>query len=631
MKPFHKIEEEKMKLRSITTLIIIAIITSLSISSRVFAETHNFSQMEMEHAMAVHSMHVKELFELPGVHGVGIGESSGKLGIVILVDDESELKYIPKSVGNMPAAIHVVGEITAHTINLGVSGGNSLICNGYCAGGTVGFKVCDNTTTGVDGIVTNNHVAASGCPGLCPNNSPIGTAFFSPGVIDTKPVCSTTGAVNIGSLRRFVPLVLDGLTTNYVDAALVQSTDAFVSNNIHGLGVQNNTVVAPSLGQAVCKSGRTSGVTCGTVTGINMTVNVNYGQPCGTARFSNAIMYSPTAPYTVMSQPGDSGSPVVNANTNAAVALNFAGTQSGIGIGNPIGAVLSALQVSLCSSSTWVSISGATASSPALAWNPVANELHMVVRASDGTLWAATFNSNGVFNNDWVNVPGLTASTPALAWNAAANKLQLVVRASNNTLWAATFTSSGVFNNDWESIAGLTDSPPALAWNPSANNLFMVVKASDGSIWTSTFSSTGTFNNNWAPISGMTASPPALAWNPVANEIQMVIRASNNTLWGSTFSPSGVFNNDWVSMPGLTPDTPAIAWDGFDSNISMIVRASDNTMWSSTFSSTGSFNNDWANFPGQTVSAPALAYLPSIGYIETVVRAADNSLWTILY
>jgi len=50
-----------------------------------------------------------------------------------------------------------------------------------------------------------------------------------------------------------------------------------------------------------------------------------------------------------MSQPGDSGSPVVDSGTHKAVALNFAG-DGYYGYGNPIGDVLSALNVSLCGS-----------------------------------------------------------------------------------------------------------------------------------------------------------------------------------------------------------------------------------------------------------------------------------------
>jgi hypothetical protein len=339
-----------MKYKMHMILIMAVMMPFLRVSPEAFAETPIFSSREIAHAKAVHAQHLEEIMSLPGIHGVGIGEEFGQIGILILVDDESRTTHVPKTVEDMPAIVRSVGEITADQINLGVDGGNNIICSGYCASGTVGFKVCDNTTSGVGGFITNNHVAAIGCLGLCPNNAPLGTNFFSPSFCDG-------GTTNVGTLNSFIPIVLDDATLNYVDAAFVQSTDAQVSNNIQGIGPQNNTVVTAYLGQAVCKSGRTSGLTCGTVTGINLTIRVDYSDVgnCGTAIFSNQVMYSPTSPYTVMSQSGDSGSPVVEVNTNAAVALNFAGDTSGDGFGNPIGAVLSALQVSLCSSVSDVS------------------------------------------------------------------------------------------------------------------------------------------------------------------------------------------------------------------------------------------------------------------------------------
>ena len=277
-------------------------------------------------------------------------------------------------------------------------------------------------------------------------------------------------------------------------------------------------------------------------------------------------------------------------------------------------------------------ISGLTADAPALAWNAGANKMQMVVRASNDTLWASTFNSSGVFNNDWVNIPGLTASAPALAWNPVTNKMQMVVRASNNTLWASTFNSSGVFNNDWVNIPGLTADAPALAWNPLANKMQLAVRGSDGSsIWTATFNSSGVFNNDWVHISGAMASFPALAWNQGTNEMQLVVRASNSTIWESTFNSSGVFNNDWVNVPGMTADAPALAWNAGANEMQMVVRASDGTIWASTFNSSGVFNNDWFNIPGITADAPALAWNPVASEMQIVVRASNNTLWIIMY
>jgi hypothetical protein len=286
---------------------------------------------------------------------------------------------------------------------------------------------------------------------------------------------------------------------------------------------------------------------------------------------------------------------------------------------------------SISSGQAWTSLPGKTPSPPALAWNPGSSKLQIVVRAGDNSLWTATFNSSGVFNNDWASIPGRSVSPPALAWNTTANKMQMVVRASDNSIWVSSFSSTGTFNNDWASIPGMAASPPGLAWNAAASKMQLVVRASDNSIWVSSFNSAGTFSNNWASIPGRTVSPPALAWNAAANKMQMVVRASDNSIWVSSFNSAGTFNNDWISISGRTVEPPALAYDSSASEVGMVVRASDNSIWFATFNSTGAFNNDWVNISGATPSAPAMAYLPSVGNFEIVIRASDDSLWRLLY
>ena len=350
----------------------VALSLSLGVSTADAMDRIVLSKEALSQAVTVQAQHEKELISRPGVKGVGIGAKDGQAGILILVDQQSREFEMPTTVGDMPVIVKEVGRIVAEQVmDLGQSAGNDILCGGpgpctggtcnFCDVGTAGFKVCDNTAPNVGGFITNNHVAVSGCPGKCPNNAPIGTNLFHPGLVDNVPVCTTTGATNVGTLNRFVTMVLDGSTQNDVDAAFVQSTDALVSENIDGIGAQNNTTYnTVALGDPVCKSGRTTGVTCGTITGINLTIDVGYDQAgdpspglCGTGagRFRNIIMYSPTPPDTDMSQGGDSGAPVIlNDGTNRAVALHFAGVSGGAdGYGTPIDTVLTQLNVSLCS------------------------------------------------------------------------------------------------------------------------------------------------------------------------------------------------------------------------------------------------------------------------------------------
>ena len=232
----------------------------------------------------------------------------------------------------------------------------------------------------------------------------------------------------------------------------------------------------------------------------------------------------------------------------------------------------------------------------------------------------------------WKGIPGRAASSPALAWNPAADKIQIVLRAANDSIWAASFSSAGVFKDDWASIPGRTASSPALAWNPTANKLQMVVRASDDSIWAASFSSAGVFNNDWVCISGMTASSPALAWNPAANKLQMVVRASDDSIWAASFSSAGAFNNDWTSVPARTVDSPALTWDDLASEFCIVVRSSGDSIWFNTFVSSTDLSEAWTLVPGKkTASSPGMAYIPSSDYLCVVVRASDDSLWEMSY
>lgn len=129
---------------------------------------------------------------------------------------------------------------------------------------------------------------------------------------------------------------------NPIDAALAKPVDAsLVSNEILNIGQITGTTT-PTLAMKVRKMGRTTGLTPGTITVINTTVDVNYTTLAGnkTARFSGQTM------TTGMSQPGDSGSLIVAEDSQNAVGLLFAGSGA-VTVFTPIDAVLSRLNVQI--------------------------------------------------------------------------------------------------------------------------------------------------------------------------------------------------------------------------------------------------------------------------------------------
>ena len=319
---------------------------------------------DLGRAMAAQAANQPALLATEGVKGVGIGGSGESLSLLVLVDNTNTAAILPSSLDGFPVRVLTVGTIHAEQcgannpqiayplpVPLGVSGGNALLFVGCCASGTIGFKVRDNNT-GEIGWISNNHVVGHGVDG-CPSTAPFGTPEYQPGSIDVN--CNPVQ--NIGTLTRTIPIDFSG-GDNLVDCGFVLSSDAAISANILNLGAQVNNIVPAFIGQFVRKNGRTTDCTEGIVAGLNMTVAVDYSESspcattCGTAIFTNQILIQPIIGTNAFVLSGDSGSPVVDADNNA-VGLVFAADSIGESVmANPIGAVLSALDVSLTSTAS---------------------------------------------------------------------------------------------------------------------------------------------------------------------------------------------------------------------------------------------------------------------------------------
>jgi hypothetical protein len=216
--------------------------------------------------------------------------------------------------------------------HFGVSGGNvNDITSRFCCSGTLGALI---TSGGTQYVLSNNHVLARG------DKAVAGEDVSQPGLIDNNCQISTvvadfTGAAALGS---------------NVDAAVAQLRSGTMDSTgfIEDIGVPSSTIVNPSVGLSVAKSGRTTGFTTGTIASINTSVNVQYQASCGqgkkfTVGYTNQVVIN----SSTFSAGGDSGSLIVTNNaSHNPVALLFAGSSSTT-IGNPIGEVLTKLGTAL--------------------------------------------------------------------------------------------------------------------------------------------------------------------------------------------------------------------------------------------------------------------------------------------
>jgi hypothetical protein len=262
---------------------------------------------------------------------------------------------------------------------LGSSGGNNNDFDAHgntivdCCSGTLGALIQDED--GKQYLLSNNHVLARS------DQATVGDAIVQPGLIDNNctPNGEGGGTQPVAALTGWVPL--NSKSTN-VDAAIAEAGSHTVdaSGSIQELGARQSdgTLAAAPLGTSstdgkgetatlalrVAKSGRTTGLTCGDVSAIDVDVLVDYYKDCAetepylTKTFTNQVGVSGNR----LSDAGDSGAVLVDADSAEPVGLYFAGGTDASGVGqgmaNPVNDVLSELSTQVGNRGNYTFVGG---------------------------------------------------------------------------------------------------------------------------------------------------------------------------------------------------------------------------------------------------------------------------------
>jgi len=315
----------------------------------------------MDDAKAVKKQYQRTLLGKPNVVGVGVGykfvggEKTDTPCVIVFVRQKvapeslSADEMVPAQIEGVSTDVIESGPIYAqqsNTAKFRPAPGGVSIGHYQITAGTLGVVVRDKNT-GERLILSNNHVLANA------NDATPGDPIIQPGAADG----GTVSGDQIGTLLRFQPITYDqssqapgcNVATTYaalgnfiaqalgsehrvaayrpqqaanlVDAALARPLNGSdVLDEIMEVGAISGAVEALP-GMPVRKSGRTTALTTGEIMAIDATVTVGYGAG-RTAVFEQQLVAG------AMSQPGDSGSLVVEAGTQRAVGLLFAGSDT---------------------------------------------------------------------------------------------------------------------------------------------------------------------------------------------------------------------------------------------------------------------------------------------------------------
>lgn len=289
------------------------------------------SEDALEHVKDVQERNTNRLMAMNGVEGTAIGyNQNDRLAIKVFTAGPG-VRGIPRELEGVPVQVVVTGKIYAlvdptdrfpRPVPTGVSTGHPDI-----TAGTIACRVTDGDNVYA---LSNNHVYANS------NKATIGDNVLQPGTAD--------GGVDpddaIGTLFDFEPIVFHPRARNTIDAAIALSDTDNLGNATPdgGYGTPSSTIFEGDLlDLGVQKYGRTTKLTKGVITGVNVTVRVGYSR--GTARFVKQIMVESGTEFI---GGGDSGSLLVTDDTDCnPVGLLFAGNGSGtMAIANRINLVL---------------------------------------------------------------------------------------------------------------------------------------------------------------------------------------------------------------------------------------------------------------------------------------------------
>ena len=307
-----------------------------------------------------------DLMRQPEILGTAVGIDAADTPVLtVYVDRDSAnagevIRNLPREFRGVGVQVHLTDKFRAmpghgggggggvsHTarqtapIQLGTSGGwGNDLANGFCCGGTLGSLV---SIGGQQHILSNYHVfEADIVPGGNNIVAMTGDPIIQPGLIDVN--CSLNNAQSVATLVK-----VNSLPGHNVDCSVARVISGKVRTDgaILEIGTISHSTVGASINQAVKKSGRTTGLTRSSVSGLNATISVAYDNECAggaafTKTFTGQIVIANRGSKFLNS--GDSGSLMVEdvATNPKAVGLLFAGSSS-TAIANPINDVLTYL------------------------------------------------------------------------------------------------------------------------------------------------------------------------------------------------------------------------------------------------------------------------------------------------
>jgi hypothetical protein len=299
-----------------------------------------------------------------------VSGSSSRASAVVLVNSAGVTSNPAMHQASMPQPV-LMGSSGGNNADYDTRG-NQIV---DCCSGTLGALIEDENKRQY--LLSNNHVLARSDhagvgdtivqPGLIDNNcTPLGSGAGTETTSSVAPVAQLTGWLPLTSKLTNADAAIAQVATGNIDPAgnilelggrQADGTLAAAPPGISSTGGRGETAW---LDLKVAKSGRTTGLTCGGLSAVDLDVTVDYFLDCAETKpyLTKTFTHQLGLSGNQFSDAGDSGALVVDATNAEPVGLYFAGgtDTAGVsqGVANPAPSVLAELGAQLGGSYTFV-------------------------------------------------------------------------------------------------------------------------------------------------------------------------------------------------------------------------------------------------------------------------------------
>jgi hypothetical protein len=314
-------------------------------------------RQRIREAIAVQDRHTEKWLRLADVIGTGTALGPDGRPTISVFSRRTRLQDIPREVDGIAVNIKYTEIFIAYNdprdwyerpVPIGISSGHPEV-----TAGTIGARVMD--AGGKVYALSNNHVYAN------QNDARRGDSILQPGRIDG----GSDPLDKIGELQRYARIDFSSNGLNRLDAAIASTTTDELGRSTlpEGYGMPSTSIFGDRnadgylddredlLGLPVQKFGRTTGLTHGRITEVNVTISVCYADcfdpdSSKVARFVDQIRIVGNDNQD-FSAGGDSGSLIITDNPQKKpVALLFAGSTTST-LANRIDLVLNRFSIGI--------------------------------------------------------------------------------------------------------------------------------------------------------------------------------------------------------------------------------------------------------------------------------------------